>query len=589
MPRGMRYMKLAYPVAILLSLMFVLPSAFSAAPQQTKQKEWTVIIYLDADNNLEGAGVHDMNELETVGSTDDVNIVVLMDRSQGQDTTNGDWTGAKKYYITKDNDLSTIGSKELADLGEVNMGDPETFINFTTWAVDNYPAKNYLVDFWDHGGGWHGVCWDDDNKGDNLNLANITYGLDMLKRHIGRNIDLVGFDACLMAGVEILYSIKDSCDVGLTSGTTEPNDGWPYDWIMPALAMKPTMTPKELAKEITEDYVNSYTDGKDDPQDTPTATMSSWDMKMVPQIFDQFNQLSMRLALRAFTWNAYLREVRANTQGYDPGHVKVIDVLNYPLYDMYDMCKELLKPFGGPIVGFLIDNSVKQNIDYLMKDIMGARVSERHGPQFPDAYGLTMYWPSGDNQVLLGTPKTQYDARYDNILFSKEQYWDDFLKAYTSMTNAANTPPYANIGSPVANATLDANDGSVLVQGTAFDASSLVSVEVRIDGGNWKKVSGLANWEYKWNLQSLKGRHTISVKASDGIEDSPITSREYDIKPATTIAGQNPTVVYAGVGVIVILLLVGIVGFVWMRRKGMGLRDLLAKLKPAKSAETESD
>jgi len=581
-------MRLRLPLAVLLSMMFIVPPAASAPAQQLPVKEWTLIIWLDADNNLEGAGVHDMNEMETVGSTDDINIVVQMDRAEGYDTTNGDWTGTKRYYVTKDGDMATIGSKELADLGEVNMGDPANVINFTTWAIKNYPARHYLFDFWDHGGGFHGVCWDDKDK-DNLDLYNVTESLEAMKKQLGRPVDLVGMDCCLMSGIEILYALKGTCNVAALSGTTEPNDGWPYDWILPALAMKPTMSPKELATEITQDYVNSYTDGKPDPQDTPTATMAAWDMRMVPNIFEQFDQLAMRLALKAFTWNAFLREVRANTQGYDPGHVAVIDVLNYPLYDIYDMCKEMLKPYGGPVMGFLLDDGVKQNLDYTMNDILGARVAERHGPQFPDAYGLTAYWPSGNTSALAGTPKTQYDARYDRIAFSKEQFWDDFLKAYVDMQNLPNTPPYVTIGFPVEDSKLDAAGGPVQVTGTAFDANAVSTVQVRVDSGKWRKASGTNGWEYKWDISKLSGKHTFSAMASDGITDSQVVSQTYDIKAAPSIGGQNPLVVYAGVGAVMVIGAVA--GVLWMRRKGLGVRDILGKLKPspAKEVEAESD
>lgn len=544
-------MKAEAVAALLLTVLFVLPGPVLPAPAATeKLKEWSILVYEDGDNNLEGPGVHDINEMETVGSTDDFNIVVQFDRSPAYDTTNGNWTGAKRFYVTKDNDMNTITSKEVGDLGDTNMGDPQTFINFTTWAVDHYPAKRYLVVFWDHGGGWHGVCWDD-TSADYLNLDNISAGLRGLKAHLGRNIDIVGFDACLMSGIEILYQIRDTCDVAAVSGTTEPNDGWPYDWILPALAMKPYMTDGELATEITNDYVNSYTDGKPDPQDTPTVTMSAWNMSKVGGLFEQFDQMSMRLAMNALTYNVYLHEARAATQSYDPQHVVFLDISNYPLYDIYDFCQNFLKPLGGPVAGLLIDPGIKQNMLAIQNLILGARIAERHGQRYPDGWGLTVYFPSGGNYPVSGTPRTEYDARYDNIDFSRDLYWDDFLKAYYAAKNVPDTPPYVTIGSPAEAGSLNADDRTAVVSGTAFDTASVSLVEVRMDNGSWNKARGTVNWEYEWDIAGLGGRHTITARSSDGFSTSPEVSRTVDVKPSSSgRMGTDPAIVMGGAAII---------------------------------------
>jgi hypothetical protein len=550
-------------LVLLLAVAFLLPPMLPAAPADAPaaEKLWTFMVYLSADNNLEPAGIHDFNEMETVGSTDDINIIVQFDRSPGYDSSNGNWTGARRYLVTKDNDMNIISSKMLADLGDTNMGDPQTFVNFTTWAADHYPAKHYFVDFWDHGGGWYGACWDDTSH-DYLDLANISGCLNALKNHLGRPVDGVGYDACLMAGIEILYQMRGTCDVAVTSGTTEPDEGWPYDWIMPALAMKPTMTPSELATEITNDYVNSYTDGQPDPKDTVLATMSAWDMEKVQPLFDMWNQLSMRLAMKALTFNAYIREVRSLTQGYDPGHVVFLDISNYPLYDIYDFCNQFLKPLGGPFVGLVLDASLKHDLLGVQNALLAARIAERHGPRYPDGHGLTAYFPSGNESALAGTPKTQYDARYDNIDFAHDNYWPGFLKAYFALTNVQNTPPYVTIDEPSAQTPLSADSVQLKVTGTAFDTVSVTSVEVRIDNGAWKKAEGTLSWLYKWNIGSLKGTHTVWARASDGTYDSPVVGRTFTITPSTRAAGAGQGFAWLAGSTIVVLLLAAAGAFV---------------------------
>ena len=560
-------MRARVPLALLICVAFLVPPVLPAAPATapSAEKQWTFLVYMDGDNNLEQYGILNLNQMETVGSTDDVNIIVQFDRSPGNDATNGNWSGARRYYVTKDDDTSTINSKMLLDLGNTDMGDPQTFINFSTWAVDHYPAKHYFVDFWDHGGGWYGACWDDTSQ-DYLNLANISTCLNALKAHLGRPIDGVGYDACLMAGIEILYEMRGTCNVAVTSGTTEPDAGWPYDWIMPALAMKPTMTPAELAAEITNDYVNAYTDGKPNPADTPTATMSAWDMTKLQPVFDQWNQLSMRLAMKAMTFNAYIREVRSLTQGYDPEHVLFLDISNYPLYDIYDFCNQFLKPLGGPFLGLVLDGALKNDLQGVQSAVLASRIAERHGPRYPDGYGMTVYFPSGNESALAGTPKTQYDARYNGIDFARDNYWSGFLWAYFALTNVANTPPYVSIDAPIKPGPVSADSGKLTVTGTAFDTVSVSSVEVRMDNGTWKKAEGTVSWLYRWDIGSLKGTHTVWARASDGTYESPVVGRSFTITPSTKAPASQQGLVWMAGSLAAVLIAAAALAFVARKR-----------------------
>ncbi|HSL27785.1 MAG TPA: hypothetical protein VK900_01195, partial [Anaerolineales bacterium] len=112
------------------------------APVNTSDlPEWTVIVYSAADDEvLEESMWFDVNEMEVVGSTPQVNVVVQLDRYAGAFTGDGDWTDARRYLIQQDNDLSSITSPVVQSLGEVDTGDPQTLIDFVTWAIQNYPA-----------------------------------------------------------------------------------------------------------------------------------------------------------------------------------------------------------------------------------------------------------------------------------------------------------------------------------------------------------------------------------------------------------------------------------------------------------------
>ena len=108
------------------------------------KKDWTMMVYLAGDNNLDGAGVVDLKEMKRVGSTDRINIVAQFDRAGSKGETS-------RFYLQKGTALAKDVKQKL---GETNMGDPKVLEDFVTWSVKNYPADHYLLVLWNHGAGW---------------------------------------------------------------------------------------------------------------------------------------------------------------------------------------------------------------------------------------------------------------------------------------------------------------------------------------------------------------------------------------------------------------------------------------------------
>jgi len=116
-----------------------------AAPAATKAK-WTIMGYLDGDNDLESYVASDItSEFAMPGSSADVKVLVLADRINGYDTNSGNWTSTKLFYVT--NGILADAAHAVADWGERNMGDPQTLIEFVTWCKANYPADHYALYF----------------------------------------------------------------------------------------------------------------------------------------------------------------------------------------------------------------------------------------------------------------------------------------------------------------------------------------------------------------------------------------------------------------------------------------------------------
>jgi hypothetical protein len=114
--------------------------------------EWTIMIFLNADNNLEQFGLQDFREMARVGSTDQVNIVVQFDRNGSFANTNPQWEQTLRFRVTKN--MRPIPAQAVEDIGEANMGEGRVLADFVQWAGQRYPAQRTMLVIWNHGQGW---------------------------------------------------------------------------------------------------------------------------------------------------------------------------------------------------------------------------------------------------------------------------------------------------------------------------------------------------------------------------------------------------------------------------------------------------
>jgi hypothetical protein len=373
--------------------------------------EWTIMVYLDADNNLESAGIDDINEMEIVGSTTDVNIVVQVDRipysvlasnneGYADDISNSNWTTTRRYYITQDFDSVQINSQLISDLDELNMGDPQTLIDFTTWAVTEYPAKKYLLVIWNHGGGFRSptytakdIAWDDTSGGDKITMSELEYALSAISIQMEKNVDIVGMDACLMAMTEVAYQIKDYADILVTSEENEPGDGWPYDTILAQLAANPTMSSTQLAADIVDKYIFSYS------YTSYEVTQSAIDLSYMDTLTSQLSNLALVIMDDSLTPKSKYILASNSSQYYGDSD----------FIDLYDFCNQIVT-YSNSLEVKNIASNIQQTLNYaiLRWGYDGDGVNKSRG--------LSIYFPY-----------TYYDTYYNNTNFSQDTFWDEML------------------------------------------------------------------------------------------------------------------------------------------------------------------
>ncbi|MCD6157200.1 MAG: hypothetical protein J7J27_02440 [Euryarchaeota archaeon] len=420
-----RYLARLFAVAIVVMLVLsIVPaqvSAITEGKQANAKYKWVFMVYLDADNNLEGAGISDFNEMEMAGSTDDVAIVVMMDRTPGYDTSNGDWTDTRVYLVQFDTDPENISSQLLVDLGERNMGDPNTVLEFVTYVHEHLPSEHYALVFWDHGNAWRragpgspnykGVCWDDTNGSDYLTEQEIVQVLTEI-RDMGIHLDIVGFDVCLLGQAEILYDIGliGVADVFVASQEYEPWDGWYYTPFLQALTMNPDMSAEELASKIVDAYGEFYTNiVKIDYATLAAFNISTFMTQVVPQI-DALG--------RVLTYSVYYAP---DTAGVVHDVWSVTDRMGEGEFpDLYNFSQNILA-----------DNRWNPNYDPrpvaqdLINALENATINYWHGPDHPGSHGISIYIPASTDAYL--------EERYwylEQTALPNDTWWGWFLDYY---------------------------------------------------------------------------------------------------------------------------------------------------------------
>ncbi|MFC1742860.1 clostripain-related cysteine peptidase [Candidatus Riflebacteria bacterium] len=357
------------------------------------EKEWTFMVFLNADNNLDYFGVDDLHEMEAVGSTNEINILVELDREEGP---------SKRYFVKKGH------SDIIVNLGEVDMGDYKHLVDFVKWGVNNYPAKKYCVVIWNHGSGWNkkgpklglrGISYDDSSN-NHITTNQLAIACAQIKNLLGRNLDIMGFDACLMGMAEVNYAIKDSIDVVVSSEETEPGDGWPYDGLLAPLKNNPGMNPHQFASNMVKKYAASYNGGS---QGSSSTTQSAIDLTKYNLFMEKLNQFCES---QMGTYAGEIGTVLQNVQKfYYSSNIDLIHFLKLLKSNLVQRDE-----IAASKIQALIDCS---------KDIVICNATT--GIRMKNASGIAIYFPRGSYS---------WSSNYASLAWANKGLWDEFCQAY---------------------------------------------------------------------------------------------------------------------------------------------------------------
>lgn len=301
-----------------------------AAPVfQAGDGSWAVYWYLcgsDLETNG-GFATTDLSEMMEVQLPENVNVVI---QTGGAAVWQNDQMDPEKLqrWLYNSEGLQLIEEQDTA-----NMGDAQTLYEFLAFANENYPADKVAVTFWNHGGGSVGGAAFDELHGlDSLDLAEMYQAFDAVWPADDENpaLELVGFDTCLMATVDVASTFQGFAKYLVASEEVEPGNGWLYSGWLGALAENTDMDGAALGTAICDTYYQGCEAVGTQEQTTLSVTDLS---KLDPllEAYESFGQEAFAAAAEDPGFFAELGRAAAQSENYggntrEQGYTNMVDL-----------------------------------------------------------------------------------------------------------------------------------------------------------------------------------------------------------------------------------------------------------------------
>ena len=327
--------------------------AGAAAPQP---KDWTIITYFCSDNNLHDFEANNLKDMEQVGGTKDMNLVAEFSNAP-------DGGGVVRYDVQKG------GAKQVQDLGkDLNMSTPDSLADCIKWAKANYPAKHYAVIMNDHGNGWEGCCQSESKDGW-LTLPDVEEGVK--KGMDGQQLDVLGFDCCLMSNSENLDQIGQAAKFVVGSEETEGGPGWAYNQVMSSDTLR-NLQKTERSGELTPEAFAKRIVTSAHGHDNDLPTMSAFDTSKTPALMDAIKSFGQAIINDKAVPNATIAQAADSAQSF------------YLESDLSDFASKVADASGDK------DKALTAAAQGVQAAISNSLVAEEHSSKYPGAHGLTV-------------------------------------------------------------------------------------------------------------------------------------------------------------------------------------------------------
>jgi hypothetical protein len=391
---------------------------------------WTMLVYMDADNSLASYASYNMNEMSTgLTSLNGINVLVQWNKPRVKET----W---RCKIIPGGNVDAGSFSTEMGYNPSIEL------VKSMQWIVKNYPANNYALILWNHGSGVEdfypdvaqknisrGILYDDEEQ-TCLTNQGLLSALTQIKQLLGKNIDLIAMDACLMAMVEVSYQMKNLVNIFVGSQETIPGNGFAYSQFIKPLSINPAgTTPLQLAQDMVSAYKNFYTT----LAPTPDFTLSAIDITSIDLIKQNIDQFITAVAAcsqadAASTKNVILAARKASISFEMPEYIDLYSfyanilnqIKNRPPKSALILGKQK-KTTPAPSKNYqdtlnILNSVIQDGLNKITKVVL----QEAAGAVYAGAKGISIYYPSSG----------LIDPTYPLTIFAQNTSWMQFIQTY---------------------------------------------------------------------------------------------------------------------------------------------------------------
>ncbi len=481
---------------------------FATPLSGTARDSWTIMVYMTA-SNLQSYALADINEMEVAASRfgGDVNIAVLWDQSAAYPSyptgngTQAAWGTTGRGVIQGDTTNQVRTTFDLS-IGEQDTGSATTLTNFINWATTTAPAEHYSLVMWDHGGGIYGFNYDnaDGVPSDNLTTMEFVTALNAVPASERNRIDVVAFDACLMAMAEVSDSVSQFADYVVSSEEVIAGAGYDYRTAFSTLVTNPSATSAGVASGLVSSFQAQYVGGSNN-SDTLSAV-------------DATQMSNLKSAILAFSQTYRAAPTTANRTAITNARNASISFENST--DFRDL-GQFMSYVASDTSASTALRTAAQNVRTKLDATIASKTNDRRRSS-----GLSIYLPSIGTTLNNGSYLSPYSS------FLTATGWSSFLQSYLTGTAAISSAISAeaiNVEAISERATTDFATGNRSIT-EAYDLRTLVGPGHVFSGLSLTGEAGEADW-FRFTL-GTDGTSNDAVSISSDTSNSPFQLTLFD-------------------------------------------------------------
>jgi len=362
------------------------------------------MLIVGADNAEDGTPAYQVKqrfETGSLGSSDDVNCLVLYDGKTGSGSGNED---SYVWYIRSGTGNSVnipLNQVNSSWVNEVNTGSPYVVRDFVKYCMTNYPAHRYFLHF--RTDGYPNIINPDQTNNDNLRHSELADALKEIKEfNNGTKIDIVGPTTCGTGMIGWVYTMAPFADYYVGSQHYSTGPSWHFEDYLDHMVTYPNATPEELVRFIVTDYTQNnqiYYNPK---------TVAAWNLSRFMDHTIEFNNFTKHL-LRALPYNqSDIQSAMSSTWS-----------MAYTSKDLYHFAQRIQS-----VTANLTLHSAAEKVKTTLVDTIVSQKSRTNGllgdpVPHPNAHGEAIWRPNG------------YSGYLQQRLM-QDTYWGDILQRWNT-------------------------------------------------------------------------------------------------------------------------------------------------------------